>query len=212
MTAPVPAAASRTATRPSSVNTRVLGGLLLVFGSGWMLKQTGVIDLPWGAVGSIVLIALGLALVITARSRARSLPLIALGGALTIGLAIGSSNIGMRGGFGERTLRPATLTTSTMYRLGVGELVVDLRSTAMRPGTTTVRAEVSVGHLLLRVPPGVALLADVDAKFGNAVVLDKRLDVHGRAGDRFESDGYGAAPERLHLVLRIGAGQIDVEQ
>ena len=129
MTAPVSTTDTRPDSRPSSLNTRVLGGLLLVFGTGWMLKQAGVIDLPWSAVVSVVLIALGLALVVTARSRARTVPLVVLGAVLTVGLAVGSSNIGLRGGFGERVVRPTALTATQRYRLGFGELQIDLRET-----------------------------------------------------------------------------------
>jgi hypothetical protein len=216
MTAPVSTTdarpQSRPPSRPSSVNTRVLGGLLLVFGSGWMLKQAGVIDLPWSAVASIVLIALGLALVVTSRSRVRTVPLVLVGAALTIGLAVGSSNIGVRGGFGERIVRPTELTAAARYELAFGELQVDLRSTALSRHETTVRASVSGGRLLVRVPKGVEVKVDVDARFGSATVLGKRLDIHGNASDTVTTKDYDTAARKLHLILHAGFGQIDVTQ
>jgi len=210
MTAPVSTTDARPQSRPSSVNSRVLGGLLLVFGSGWMLKQAGVLDLPWSAVASIVLIALGLALVITSRSRVRTVPLVLLGAAMTVGLAIGSSNIELRGGFGQRVLRPAAITSSSRFRLAFGELQVDLRSTELRAGETVVRADITGGRLLVRVPKGVGVKVDVKAQFGSANVFGKQLDIHGHASDRVTTDGYDNAERQVHLVLHAGFGQIDV--
>ena len=183
---------------------------MLVFGSGWMLKQTGVIDLPWSAVASIVLIALGLAMVVTARSRARSMPLILLGAALTAGLAFGSSNISIRGGIGDRTFHPTVLTANHTYRLGVGDMTLDLRSTALNQGENIVRANVSVGHLLVRVPEGVALRVDADARLGSAEVLGDKLDIHGHQADTYMTPGYDKAAQQLKLDLSVGVGQIEV--
>ena len=175
-----------------------------------MLKQGGIVDLPWSAVVSLVLIALGLALVVTARTRARSTPLIALGAVLTIGLTVGSSNIAIRGGIGDRVYRPALLQPVNSYRLGVGDLTVDLTAAPLTSGLTTVSARVGVGHLLVKIPAGAAVRAEVDAGFGNAEVLGERLDIHGRSRDIFESDGYDDAPQQIRLILKIGVGQIEV--
>jgi predicted membrane protein len=213
MTAPAPAVPARpssTSTRASSTNTRVLGGLLLVFGSGWMLKQAGIVDLPWSAVVSIVLIALGLAMVVTARSRARTVPLILLGAALSVGLAVSSSDIGIRGGIGERVYRPTELTRRT-YQVGVGDLTIDL-TRALPEGRETIRGKVGVGHMLVIVPPGMAFRAEIDARFGSAKVQGRQLDVHGRASDSFETPGYATAEDRVLLLLDIGAGEIEVEE
>jgi len=149
MTVPAPVASRPTRSSP---NTRVLGGLLLVFGSSWMLKQAGIIDVPWSAVFSLVLIALGAALIVTSRRKVRTIPLILLGAALTAGLALGSADLGVRGGFGQRELHgPDVLANTRSFRLGVGELDLDLRQVEVPAGrTTTVHAQVSVGHQIGR--------------------------------------------------------------
>ncbi len=208
MTAPMAASDARPVIS-SSVNSRVLGGLLFVFGLGWLLKQTGVIDMPWSAVASLVLVALGLAMIVTARARARSVPLMLLGGALMAGLAIGSSNIGVRGGVGERVLTPRIVHASERYHLGIGDLELDLRHSTIA-ATSTITADVGVGHLQVRVPPDVGVRVDVDTSFGNAVVFGKNLDVHGKARDSLTTQGYETAAPRLHLILHVGIGQIDV--
>ncbi len=208
MTAPVSATAPRPAT---PVNTRVLGGLLLVFGTGWLAKQTGIVDMPWSAVASLVLVALGLAMVATARSRARTVPLMLLGVALTAGLAIGSSNIDVKGGFGDRTFTPTSLTDVERYSLGFGSLTVDLGRTPLPEGeVTTIRAEVGFGHLLVKVPSGVAVRVEATTKFGNAVVFGQSLNMHGKAADTTETEDYAKAATKLRLILKVGFGQIDV--
>ena len=206
MTAPVPTAARPT----TSVNSRVLGGVLLVFGTSWLLKQTGVIDMPWSAVTSLALVALGLAMVATSRTRARTVPLMMLGIALTAGLAIGSSNIDVKGGVGDRTFTPPTLTSSERYHLGIGDMTVDLRHTALSDGETVVRADVGLGQLVVRVPAESALRVEVSTKLGNAVVFGRQLNVHGRAQDSSRTPGYDQQPRRLRLILKVGVGQISV--
>jgi hypothetical protein len=212
MTAPVPAAAARPPDRSSAVNRRVVGGLLLVFGSGWMLKEAGVVDLPWSAVVSLVLVALGLALVITARTRARTVPLMILGAVLTAGLAVSSSNIHIRGGVGQRVARISVLSSNRSYNLGVGDLVVDLRHAVISNPNATIDAEVGVGHILVRVPEGVAVKVEADARFGSARVFRERLDVHGQAHDTYTDEGFDDAPQKVTLNLHVGVGQIDVER
>jgi predicted membrane protein len=211
MTAPVPATAARPPAPRSSVNTRVLGGLLLVFGSGWMLKAAGILDIPWSAIVSLVLIALGLALIVTFRSRARTVPLLALGAALTVGLTIGTSNIGLRGGFGQRTLTGQAVLAAPVQTLGFGELLLDLRNVDLPEGqTTTIRAHVGFGQLQVRVPNGVELRVDAQAKFGAANVFGSSLDVHGQGKDSRSTAGYDKATTRLRLILSVGGGEIDV--
>jgi len=210
MVAPVTPTSTPARPGASSVNTRVLGGLLLVFGTTWLLKQTGVLNVPWAAVGSLVLVALGLAMVATARARARTIPLILLGAALTAGLAVGSSNIDVKGGVGDRTFTPTTVATGQRYHLGIGDLTIDLRHATFGEGETRINADVGIGHLSVRVPPDMALRVDVETKFGNAVVDGRQVNVHGRARDSSRTQGYDNATSRLRLVLKAGVGQIDV--
>lgn len=204
MTAPVPA----TSARLSSTNTRVLGGLLLVFGTGWMLKQSGVVDIPWTGVVSLVLIALGLAMVVTARTRARSMPLIALGAVLTIGLTIGSSDIGIKGGIGDPVHRPTALTGDREYRLGIGDMTIDLSGVQLSRPVTTIRGSQSIGHMLVKVPAGTAVRIDARTSLGSTKIFGN--DGRGRDRQRFTSDNYAGAANQLHLVLDLFLGEIEV--
>jgi phage shock protein PspC (stress-responsive transcriptional regulator) len=59
-------------------------------------------------------------------------------------------------GVGWRTERPATAADIPgSYRLGVGDLDIDLRETALPAGVTTVRGQVRLGELTVLVPRGV---------------------------------------------------------
>jgi hypothetical protein len=59
-------------------------------------------------------------------------------------------------GVGVRTHRPATVADMPeSYRLGVGQLNINLSDTDLPPGPTTIRADVALGELDVLVPPGV---------------------------------------------------------
>jgi predicted membrane protein len=211
MTAPVPAVDTRPLTA-RSVNTRVLGGLLLVFGSGWLLQQTGV-PLPWTAIFSLVLVALGLALVVTSRRRANAVPLIILGAVLTVGLAIGSSDIHFRGGFGEKTFAPHSIAQTTRFDHVAGDVTLDLRNTEWTSENPDVRAEITFGRMLVKVPSNVGVLVDVHVSFGEATIFGQRHEFK-RSRDRLtavKSPNYDGAEKKLHLVLKAFAGEIDVQ-
>jgi predicted membrane protein len=209
MTAPVPAADTRPLTA-RSVNTRVLGGLLLVFGSGWLLQQTGV-ALPWTAIVSLVLVALGLALVVTSRRRANAVPLIILGAVLTVGLAIGSSDIHFRGGFGEKTFAPQQITRTASFNHFAGDVTLDLRNTVFTEGVVDVDAEVTFGKMVVRLPSDAEVEVDADIRYGEATVFGDRQEFHhGRDHLHIVTSGYAAATRKLHLDLHTYAGEIQV--
>jgi cell wall-active antibiotic response 4TMS protein YvqF len=200
-------------TRPAAVdrvNSRVLGAMLLVFGSGWLFQQVGIIDLPWTAIVSLVLFTLGIGMIMTSRRRARTVPLVLVGVALTLGLAVGTSGIDIKGGVGQRTVTPPALSVKNTYRLGIGELVLDLRHVRFDPHNTRVSATVGVGHLVVRVPAGVAVKAAVRTNLGNAAVFGQNSDVHGQGQHTYVDADYDNAPHQVDLDLRVGVGQIDV--
>ena len=120
---------------------------MLVLGSGWLVEQLGVVNLGWTAIWAFALVALGLGMIVTARTKSTSVPLVLLGAALTAGLAVGTSDIGLSGGVGQETNTPSlTADASPSYSLAVGELVVDLSKVAHNG---KIQAHVGVGHLLV---------------------------------------------------------------
>jgi hypothetical protein len=207
MTAPVPAVAARKPAR--SVNTRVLGGVLLVFGSGWLVEQVGLVHLGWTAIWSFVLIALGLGMIITSRTKSTSVPLVLVGAALTAGLALGTSDIGLRGGVGQEVNRPSlTSGKPADFSLAVGELIVDLKEVG---ADGTIDANVGVGHLVVRVPKNVRVKGTFETRMGGADIFGARVDWderrHGKINDPIDE---ADADRTVTLDLHVGLGQIEV--
>src|SRR5205085_5613191 len=97
-------------------------GAVLAFGGAWATAAGG------GAVVAGVIIVLGAWLVASAFiGGARWLILPALALALPAGV-VSAAHLDVRGGIGERQYRPlAANQVRDSYRLGVGQLIVDLR-------------------------------------------------------------------------------------
>jgi phage shock protein PspC (stress-responsive transcriptional regulator) len=82
---------------------------------------------------------------------------------LAIAALLGSASAGvglvadeLDDGIGFRTVRPATAAAiPDTYRLGIGQLDIDLRDTQLPAGATTVRASVRLGEVTVLVPRGV---------------------------------------------------------
>jgi len=162
-----------------------------------------------GTVLAILAIVAGMALIVTAfAGGARWLVVPAL--VLVLPLAIvAAADIDIKGGAGQRHYSPATAAEiRPEYRLGMGELEVDLRAVTLPAGTTTTAVKVGVGHAVVRVPENACVTSDVQVGVGHAQVLDKSsdgVDVAFVQPGRLASD----AP-RLHLNANIGIGALEV--
>ena len=192
-----------------------LGVLLILVGAFWLLDLTGV-AVPWQAVLPSALIAVGLATIVGAR-RGHQAGLITIGVILTALLALLSAvdtnfDLPLTGGVGDRTEHPVTAVRAEPYGLAVGQLTVDLRDVPLPAGaTTTVKARVGVGRLAVQVPQGVALQVDARSGLGQVQALGRNEEgtavrLEARSGDWSDAD------RRLVLDLRVGVGQIEVQQ
>lgn len=197
---------------PDSADGQVFGVLLLLLGGGWLVRQTGVVDMSWETLLSALLIVLGVGLVITARRGGR-------GGLLIVGFVLvcilaSTSSLDLallKGGIGQRVERPLTAASLDRYVLGIGELIVDLRSMDLDEGeTASVRATVGVGHLVVQVPRDVALSVRADTAIGEAVALGSELGSGIGQEKRFIDDDYATAERKLSLRLTAGIGSIEV--
>ncbi|MCA1692351.1 MAG: LiaF-related protein, partial [Actinobacteria bacterium] len=173
-----------------------------------LLDSGGVLSVSLVTGLALALLVTGGALVVGAwRGRARWLiPLglflgVALMGASVIDVPIG-------GGVGERLYRPASLAeVSSPYRLGAGELTLDLRDLDLSGSTTTVVASVGVGEILVIVPYGPSVDVDAELGVGELHLLGRHwegLGVDRRVVDRGVEGGG-------RLILRIEAGAAEVE-
>lgn len=213
--APLPDAARRP---PPPVrrlrDSQVLGGLLVVFGLGWIVRQAGAASVSWPAILSAVLISLGVGMVFTARSARRSRGLIAVGIALTLVLASTSSLEGLdvRGGeFHERPISRAAIEPG--YRLEFGELTIDLTDVDdFEPGrTVAVSARVMFGQLNVVLPDDLAVRIEGKVGAGDVTVNGRSLG-EGIGVDRvYTSPDYGdEGVAGVDLTLNVLFGSAEV--
>src|SRR5439155_6855040 len=99
---------------------------------------------------------------------------------------------------GAQDLRPE-------YKLGVGNMTLDLRNVALPAGETHVSARVDVGDLRVIVPESVPLRVHGDAQLGQVEVLGRTAD--GRTVDK-RIDQAGA--RLLILDAHVGVGRVRV--
>jgi phage shock protein PspC (stress-responsive transcriptional regulator) len=91
------------------------------------------------------------------------------------------------------------------YKLGIGNMTVDLSDVRFRAGETQVSTRVDVGNLRVIVPAGVALRVRGDAQLGQVEVLGESAD--GRNVDK-SVDQAGA--RLLVLNAHVGVGKVEV--
>jgi hypothetical protein len=146
--------------------------------------------------------------------------LIALGTVLAACAAgVGLLSTELDDGVGIRTERPATVSEiPATYRLGAGELDVDLRETDLPAGVTTVRARIGAGALTVLVPSGVRVESvgptSVDGIGAvNGALRDPQPRQTGKRGTskREQARQRAAAPRRtIRIDADIRAGEADV--
>jgi phage shock protein PspC (stress-responsive transcriptional regulator) len=92
------------------------------------------------------------------------------------------------------------------YRLGIGELKLDLSNVELpKDETTTVRASVDVGRLDVIVPADAAVQGDADVQYGNLTLLGDSTDGHD-VGRSVHQPGARV----LMLDTHVGAGNLHV--
>lgn len=202
--------------RRRSVGQIVFGFVLVAAGLAWLVAATDLFDLPWRAVFAGALIAVGAAVVASA-GRERHSGLIVVGAILTVLLTLVSTTEGfldlpLAGGIGERNYAPQTVETlSSEYRLGIGELVLDLTELEFAQGETTVEASVTIGSLIVIVPTDVAVSVTGHVTAGEVTVFDSVFGGTGIDETLTDSD-YNDAPVQLRLEASAGLGEVEVRR
>jgi phage shock protein PspC (stress-responsive transcriptional regulator) len=183
----------------------VAAGLALV--SAWV-TATG-----HGTAIAVAVIVIGLALVASAfatdvRRRATP-PLLVL--ALVLGIpagAIAAADIEFDNSVGERTYTPTVAADipADGYKLGTGQLVVDLRQLPWKAGETiSASAHLGLGQMIISVPSKVCVVGHAGGKAGELIVAG---DVsHGIDPDVTQGSPTSNAP-RLDLDADIQLGQL----
>jgi hypothetical protein len=200
---------------PVAAGRLVLGLVLVLLGLGWLLEATGALELDWALVWPVVLILVGVALVVAAwQGRARG-GLVALGVVLTLLLALGTLEMPLTGGVGDRVERPRSLgEIPRRYELAVGKLTVDLGglrwSAAEVPGSVRVRAGVGMGELLVLVGEGFPCIS-VRARsgLGDVVVFGERAS---GISPEYRTEATCLVAPVLELDLSVGLGKVEVRR
>jgi hypothetical protein len=182
---------------------------ILAFASAWA-TATG-----HGTVVAAVVVALGAGLVAAAFAtsvRRRVTPWL-LTAALVLGIpagAIAAADIDIDGSVGERTYTPTVPADipADGYKLGTGQLTVDLRDLPWKPGKTiAASAHLGIGQLVVSAPPGVCVQGHATGKAGELLVAGQVS--HGLDPDVSLPTATSNAP-RLQLEADIQVGQMTV--
>jgi phage shock protein PspC (stress-responsive transcriptional regulator) len=144
---------------------------VLVVASAWV-TATG-----HGTVIAIAVILFGLGLVAAAfagDARRRIVPLLVIAG-LALGIpagAVAAADIHIDQSVGQRTYTPTAQADlpADGYKLGAGQLIVDLRKLPWAKGQTIpVSAHLGFGQMIVSVPPNVCIDGDVHGKAGELI-------------------------------------------
>ena len=183
----------------------MLAAFALAFASAWATAEGS------GAVIAALVIAIGGLLVGSAtRSRgARWLALPALLLAVPLGV-VAAADVSFDGGFGERSYRPASVADLPRdgYRLGAGELVVDLRDVDLPAGRETVLdLRLGMGSAEVLVSEDVCVITDT--RVGGGYVNLRGRDSGGLDVDFLVRADTTAAP-RLLVRGDVGLGALEI--
>ena len=198
-------------TRSFPLTSAVLGVLVVGAGVLAILAAAGI-DVPWAVMLAVGAGAVGVAVVAGAFLRLRVGWLIPIGALLGLAAILASTiNVKLGDGVGDRNYAPTTIAAiDDPYRLGIGELDLDLGGLKAEPGITRIRASVGIGHLLVTVPRGVTVNVDSHVDWGDSDVLGSEQNGHD-IDHTVERTAPGNAPV-LELDLAVGAGQVEVKR
>jgi phage shock protein PspC (stress-responsive transcriptional regulator) len=180
----------------------VVCGLLAV--ASFWASATGA-----GVAVAVIVIATGAALVAGAfAGRVRWMILPALAVALPLAF-VAAADIDLRGGVGERRYHPVSASDlRDRYRLGAGELVVDLRDLDLSPRGERLTLDLGIGHALLLVKEDVCVISEAKVGMGAVDVLGRES-----AGLDVDWDDQRNAPKgtpRLFVTADVGIGAFEV--
>ncbi|MEA2233013.1 MAG: hypothetical protein QOD83_2829 [Solirubrobacteraceae bacterium] len=195
---------------PRAVMIRVLQGFgLMIACVALAVASFFASGLGGGVVVAGLVIAAGAGLVAAAFvGGARWLVLPAL--AIAVPLAfVSAAGIDLDGGFGQRNERPGTVAElRDSYRIGMGEIVLDLRDLKLPAGDHPLSVNVGAGHALVLVPENVCVASKASVGMGGVEVFDR----NGGGIDWNWNDNRrptGRAP-RLVVDGKIGMGLLEV--
>jgi phage shock protein PspC (stress-responsive transcriptional regulator) len=191
----------------------ILVGIALVFAAGLAVVSAWVTATGHGTVVAVAVIALGFALVAAAFAtdvrRRLTPPLVML--ALVLGIpagAVAAADINFDNSVGQRTYTPTVAADIPAggYKLGTGQLTVDLRQLPWKPGQTiAASAHLGIGQMIVSVPSRVCVVGHTTGKAGELIVAGEVS--HGIDPDVDQGTPTSNAP-RLALDADVQLGQM----
>jgi phage shock protein PspC (stress-responsive transcriptional regulator) len=184
--------------------------LVLLASAGAAVGVAVVAALGGGTVIAVLTVVAGLALVGAAFvGGARWLIVPALVLALPLAI-VAAGDIDIEGGVGDRTYRPHGVEqVQPVYKLGMGDMAVDLRDVDFPSGRTDVRVQLGVGSALVLVPEDVCVTSDVEVSVGTAEVFDH---VNDGVDVAYAEGGDPGSRPHVHLDADLGAGELRVRR
>lgn len=193
----------------------ILVAIALVLAAGIAAVSAWITATGHGTVVAVAVIALGFALVAAAFAtdvrRRLTPPLVVL--ALVLGIpagAVAAADIKFDNSVGQRTYTPTVAADlpADGYKLGTGQLVVDLRQLPWAPGQTiAASAHLGIGQMIISVPSSVCVVGHTTAKAGELVVAG---DVSNGVDPEVDQGTPTSKAPRLDLDADIQLGQLIV--
>jgi phage shock protein PspC (stress-responsive transcriptional regulator) len=183
----------------------VLAGLFGLAGAGAFAVALG-----WGVPVAILIIAIGAVLALAAfRGGARWLipPAVALLAGASVAAA---ADLDFHGGIGQREYHPLSVESipADGYRLGVGQLIVDLRDLDWsKERVVHLAVDLGAGQANVFVPERVCVAGSTHTGVGESEVAGERND--GLNVDHTAAAGSSASP-RLEIDANVDVGQLRV--
>jgi len=137
-----------------------------------------------------------------------TIALVTLTALLLVGAAVVAAtfNVHLGNGVGDRTyVVGGTQDLRGSYKLGIGEMILDLRNVPFTKAETHVKARVDIGSLRVIVPRDVALQVRGDAQLGEVHILGRSDD-----GRHARSSIVQSGSHVLVLDTHVGIGQVRV--
>ena len=124
---------------------------------------------------------------------------------------VSAADIDLRGGVGERDYRPASVAAlRPEYRVGAGQLKLDLRSLDLPAVRTDVKLVVGVGEAVVRLPEGACVSTDAQIGVGQADLPGG--DGHGGLDVSVADAAPRAGRPVVHVNADIGVGHLQIER
>lgn len=188
----------------------VIGVILVVFGTLWLLDVAGVLSLRAAVILPSLLAVVGLALIFGAWDGPHA-GLVVFGVFLTVAViaaAVSPPNA-FRGGIGERNYAVGQQAElAPRYDVGLGDLRLDLRDLTLTQ-SAAVEVTVGAGEILVQLPADTPVTIDASVGAGDIDLLGETTD--GVSVTRsYTSEGFDGAGAALTLDLNVAAGSIEV--